>query len=743
MRRVLIVAGAIACLIAVSGALVYLLVDVNQFRPAIQAELQKELHRPVTLGPMSLGFFPLAIRVDDVVVGENPAYPTGRPFVTAKQIRVRAELFPLLRKEVRVESLLLVQPTIELVKSLAGQWNFSDLTSQSASARSQPVSFALLQVEEGSFATSEPGKARTVYDHLNIELKDFSPGKTYHLKASAQLPGGKSDAFQFEGSGPSGATNAPFQGRLVLTDAPLAGLAQFTGSTLSLEGQLTGTAELQTGSAGSKGTLQIELKNAVAQGRAIGFPIRLSGSLQGDSRSEVSRFTGSIQAGKVPISVSGETDGKASTVQAAAQVKDASLAEVLGIARLLGAGDLSGTGVVSLEIHAAGPISGELAYSGSGSLRQAELQAPGMSKAIKMQSAALKLAQPAGGPAGSTVTFDLDADKIDVEELRQPASPSGALPSKASGKAAATTRPFFASGTLHVGTLTSDGLVLSNVRASCEFAQGVLTLSPLSAQLFGGTQTGSLRADIGHQPTTVDLNMKLLGVDANQLLSAVSTVRNTLYGSLSAAGELHMATGTANPTRSLNGKLNVSLVRGRLAGTSILSELSSIGKFAGLNLNARNGTNISRMGGDVGIVNGLATTSNLEMVMDGGSMSAAGTANLVDQALNLKVTAVLDKTTSRQTGATGIGGYLTAALSNSNGELVIPANVTGTFANPRFSPDAARLAELKLKKVLPSVGGPGGLQGIVGALSGEKSPGKTTPANNNPAQGIIDIFRKK
>lgn len=47
MRKLLVALGSITFLTVAGFALVWLLVDVNQFRPAIQADLQKQLHRPV------------------------------------------------------------------------------------------------------------------------------------------------------------------------------------------------------------------------------------------------------------------------------------------------------------------------------------------------------------------------------------------------------------------------------------------------------------------------------------------------------------------------------------------------------------------------------------------------------------------------------------------------------------------------------------------------------------------------
>jgi hypothetical protein len=109
-----------------------------------------------------------------------------------------------------------------------------------------------------------------------------------------------------------------------------------------------------------------------------------------------------------------------------------------------------------------------------------------------------------------------------------------------------------------------------------------------------------------------------------------------------------------------------------------------------------------------------------------------------------------------------IGGFLQTALANSKGELIVPAIVTGTLSQPRFAPDAARVAELKLKNVLPSVGNPAGVLGgianpknagksILDALTGRPAAApKTEPAKPEDAKpadrgilGIIDSLRKK
>jgi len=58
MRKIFIGIAALAAVALISVAAVYLFVDVNSFRPTIQAELQKQLRRPVTAGRHEFGAVP-------------------------------------------------------------------------------------------------------------------------------------------------------------------------------------------------------------------------------------------------------------------------------------------------------------------------------------------------------------------------------------------------------------------------------------------------------------------------------------------------------------------------------------------------------------------------------------------------------------------------------------------------------------------------------------------------------------
>ncbi|HEX6907834.1 MAG TPA: hypothetical protein VF154_14555, partial [Terriglobales bacterium] len=114
--------------------------------------------------------------------------------------------------------------------------------------------------------------------------------------------------------------------------------------------------------------------------------------------------------------------------------------------------------------------------------------------------------------------------------------------------------------------------------------------------------------------------------------------------------------------------------------------------------------------------------------IEGGSLGATGAVNLVNNALNLHLTAVLSKWFSNKVGGTNVGGFMNTALANQQGELVIPVLVTGTFQHPIVAPDVQKLAQMKLQRVLPTTANPA-LGQAVGALLGGKNGQKPNLGN--------------
>ena len=220
------------------------LVDVNRYRPLIQDQIKTKLGREVVLGPMDLQVFPLTVRVRDFSIAEDVKFAaTGKPFASAKELRVHLGLFALLSGNVEVSSLLLESPKVEIVRNKAGVWNFSSLGSGDSQGDSAGPSIARLAIADGTVGyldELEPKPVRTQYNHLDITLTDYAPGKKYGLEATVHLPGKDDPMIRWAGTG----QGKSVEGRVQFERVTLAALRQFTGDpTLDdMDGALTGIA---------------------------------------------------------------------------------------------------------------------------------------------------------------------------------------------------------------------------------------------------------------------------------------------------------------------------------------------------------------------------------------------------------------------------------------------------------------------------------------------------------------------
>lgn len=693
MRKVAIIAGILIGAVAAIAAAVLLLVDVNQFRGTIQSQLEQRLGRPVTLGSMGLKLIPLSIRASDVAIGNPPGFPVKPPFVTAKELAIRVSLGPLLRKRVEVDSIRLSSPSIELVRANNGQWNTAGLgggpaPSGSRNARSNTM-FTLsdLEIEDGRV---------TITDFATHEPKTVYE----HIEARLQ----------------DLASGRPFHVSARLR-APQGDIAADAAGTWNQSGVLRLTA----------------LTASIGGVKATGH--------------------GEIRTAETPAVIDAEL-----------RTDNAPVADLL---RLAGS-DITGSGLLTLALQVHGPADAP-AYSGSGSLRDVKLNIPALRKPIEVQSANIQLAQDrvtvenvTGKLASTTVhgglalthlaqpriEFHADADRLDLGELEQL---SANTPSKASRKSGGSAS-FSASGTLGVRTLSYGQLTLTDVKAKCAFDNGVLRLDPVSANAFGGATEGAITVDTRPDAGAYAVQVALKSVDANKLLSATTSVKQKLFGVLSGNADVQLRPKPGQDfARALNGVVKVQLTNGRLAGVQLLNEAASLARAVGYTKRNESFTNIVKLAGTMRIQDGVANTDDMQLAFDGGSMSATGTAGLADQTLNLRVTTVLPKAVSEQIGGSKAGGWMSTVLANSKGELIIPAIVTGTFSQPRFAPDAERIAKLKLASFLPSHDNPQGIatgvKSIVDAF--KKKPGAAGADGQKqgnqaePLLNLLDGLRKK
>jgi len=276
-------------------------------------------------------------------------------------------------------------------------------------------------------------------------------------------------------------------------------------------------------------------------------------------------------------------------------------------------------------------------------------------------------------------------------------------------------------GKVSIGTVVNDQLTLTNLRSDVNLNHGVIRLAPLTTEVYGGLETGSITLDTTQEPMVCTLAADFKNVDANKLLSAVSTTKSNIYGPLAANVNGAYRVGPAEQImRSLDGTIALDLRNGRIEGFSLMQELGSVGKFLKIPGPAKSYTEVTQLATKFVVRDGTARTDDLKALLDTGTISGAGTVNLVSQALDMKMTAVLSKEISQSVGGSGIGGYLNTALANRQGELVMPVLVSGTVQHPKFAPDAAQIAKLKLQNLLPTAGDTKGVQDLLQGLFGKQ-----------------------
>jgi AsmA protein len=902
MKKLAIFVAILVVVIVAVLLLAPAFISVNRFHDRIQAELQQRLHRPVQLGLMHLRLLPPRFSVDQAIIGEDPRFGPG-PFATVQNLAISVKLLPLLHHDVELSGVDLHRPQVELIRDAQGQWNFSSLgaaPSQPPSGQPQPqkpspappagktqgappLALDSLRITDGQVALSDYQKhqSRAVYDHIDLNLKNFAPDRAFDIDLTAHLPGKGAETVSLAGiAGPVNAAafiETPFHGTLKLNSVLISGVQKFlnTQSLSQIEGMISGSASVKTqnGTVVSEGSLKID--GAQVRGTAVGYPISLNYNVSDNLNTDVLQIgKGDIRLGSTPLSISGTLNtrptpaqvdlklnakdvplaeaarlaaafgtafnsdttvsGRASAdinargaisqpalngslsardlsisgrdvptpvkvsaidlaltpneirsnqfnasaantnlgvqftltnytspapqLSAAVRTNNAQITDLVNIARAWDPGlvqDVSGSGLLSLDVQAAGALKNAtgMNFSGSGQVQNASLKTAGLRQPLSVRNANLRFTQNsaelqnlAASFAGTTATgnatvrnfsapnvqFALRADKVNVAQLQEVlrATPPSSQPPKrqasfslipwvhaeappgavtpAGGNVLAS---MTGGGTLHLDTIQHDQFVLTNTDAKVALDHGVVRLTPVTAQLYDGQETGTITVDTRPTPMKVQANNQLQHVRANDLISALTSLKDTIYGTLAANSNLafQVPAKADDLARTLNGTLALDLSNGRITKLDLINELAAIGKFAGLRKNAQAVTDFTRLAGHFTITNGVASTNDLRADIANGSLAANGTVDLATQQLNLHVISVLSKGFTQSVGGTGIGGLMQTALANNRGELVMPVLITGTFDKPQVVPDTQKLAQMKLQNLLPTSGNPGAL----------------------------------
>jgi heat shock protein HslJ len=691
MKRKIAFAGIAVVVVVLLGVLAaWLFLDVNSYRGVIQTQLEGQLQRKVTLGKLTLGLFPLRLQVNEPVIGEDPAIASKEPFVRAAGLDVRVSLMSLLGGNVQVQSLELRRPSVELVRTRQGVWNFSSIgpkpepgdKGSSGGGASSATALALdrVVISDGQIAITDLqfNQPRAVYDHIDLELRDYRAGQPFKIDLSAHLPGEGAEEIRLSGNGgpipDAGPAATPFKGKLTIREVGVAGLKQFLGASDALKnaaGSISGETDIASEAGELTAAGKLTLSGLRYNTVDVGYPITIDYDLASKVATGVLNVKkANLQLGSTALALAGaiNTSSSPPAVDLTVKTGDTSIAEIARLLSAFGVAFGPGTNVtgkIALDVKAKGSASSP-ALTGSVTGRDIEISGKDVPMPVQVKAVNIALSHA---------------------EIR-------------SNEFTATSGNTVVNARFAVQQYTSaNPIVDAGVRAP----NATLPELQAIAKAYGINGLDQIEGKGG-----LNLDMRLAG--PAQSLSGAEVMK------------------------AVNGVINLDFSPLQIKGFDVVKELATIGKFS-----APGGggslTELVKVTGAILVKDGVAQTNDLRAQLAVGSLAAAGSANLVNDALNMKLSAVFNKGFADKVGGTKVGGFLSTVLANPSGELVVPAIVTGTTKQPKFSPDLQAVAELQKQRLLPTLADPkSGLGGILGAFTG-KTPAQPAPATNELVAG--------
>jgi AsmA protein len=311
-----IVAGLFVLLLLVVVAIPFL-VNAETFRPTIQTRLSTALGRPITLGHLSFSLLKGSLVAEDIAIADDPAFSTT-PFLQAKSLQIGVEVVPLvMHRQVRITTLTIDTPSINLLHGANGRWNFSTLGNASTSQSSQGVTalpdltVGELKIKDGSasVATVPAERKPFVYSSIDLAVQQFSFLNSFPFQLSAILPA--SGSLSLNGhAGPLNPANAaatPVQATLALKQFdPVASgiLEQGTGISMVLDIDAETTSDGTTVT--SKGKVQASHLHLARTGSPAPQPVNIDFAIADDLVKETGQITQlAIHSGQVAAHVAG------------------------------------------------------------------------------------------------------------------------------------------------------------------------------------------------------------------------------------------------------------------------------------------------------------------------------------------------------------------------------------------------------------------------------------------------------
>ncbi len=633
-RRVLIVLIILAVLAVAGAAVLPRLLDVNQYRPLIADKVRQATGRTIKMGTITLRLLPSpALRVKGITVSEGPRYPDATAMKT-ESLSIRVALLPLLRGELAIRSIVLHAPALNLIRDERGRWNFDDLLAR-ADGDAAPAG------KKGGGTPLKVAVERAVVRSARLHIFDDAVAPGSRTKATI----GPIDAV-VKGWGADQETEIDLSlkmgGNRLNAGARILDPRGSPRLSARVEGQGLRAAELAA--------LLPWLGIASPAGLDLGGEFDLDGSAE------------------VPLDKPETLDFKGTVRLNGVRYSDASMTQPLE--RITG----------TLRVEGDRAEWREFGARIGGSSLQGKLQVQDFLR--------------------PRVGFQLSSPTLDLNEILAAFSgtPSAPAVQPGAGKPGGASAGLFdqvrARGSLNVDQLRFQTFDLTDVETSGGLENGVLALQDLKAGFYAGRLVGAASADLTGESPLYKVSAMLENVDLDPLLNAYDrSLQGLLRGRLT--GNLDVqSSGLAMEQilSSAGGTGRLEVAGGTLASFSVLKYVAAFLELAGGKGVGRDETPFEYLRGTLAIGGGKARTRDLELHSADLDLSGSGWVGL-DASLDLDVRA---RFSPEATAGMAAKNQRVGALTDAEGRMVVPFNLSGSLAGPKFRFDTgSQLRELR------------------------------------------------
>jgi len=659
MRALRLVGIVIGCLVAVVVIVllaVRLFVDPNDYKGRIAQQVKSATGRELTLsGPIKLSVFPwIALELGPASLGNPPGF-SAQPFAAVRHIAVRVRLLPLLRKDLQIGRIEIDGLDLRLLKNAAGKGNWQDFGG--SESKPQPTSTSSGSAALPDLAGLEITDSRLSYqdmvaDHVRLELGHVTSGQPIPVKLKLDLTTGP-DARPMD-------LESQLEVTLNLEKK------QYRIAPLEISGTLTPP----------RGAGPVSWKLAVPQ---------LSADLAAQTFSAPA-FTMELAAVRLGGSLEGHKIVDAPDIEGTFKLDPVSLRDLMG--------KLGTKPPVTRDPKALA----RLAANGSFSYRGNALAANGLD--IQLDDSHLRGKLAVTNLDTKATNFNLGIDRINLDRYRPPEEPAAknatqpAAAAKPADKAQSSDalKTLDLSGTLTIGSATASNVTLTQVLVTIAAKNGLTHIAPVRAKLYGGDYSGDITIDDREAIPTLKIEQRMAAIDMAQLLKDFAKTqrlsgRGTVTTNLTAR-----SLGGDTLMKTLSGQVSANVDNGALEGVDLWFEINravALIQKQGLPSGQSSGrTKFDALKVSADLVNGIASTKDLNIASQNLRISGQGTSNLVTDAINYQVKATILKEVPTAAGAPG------KSLAD------IPLNITGTFSSPSVKPDVEQLAKARIQQEL-------------------------------------------